>query len=73
MLPQLGFEIFLRDSVATELLEAKVLAATAALAEVLAEVLEAGLIITITITILTVASVAAASEVVVGSKASFRP
>ena len=56
-----------------ELLEAKVLAATAALVEVLVEVLEAGLIITITITILTVASVAAASEVVVGSKASFRP
>ena len=58
---------------ATELLEAKVLAATAALVEVLVEVLEAGLIITITITILTVALVAADSEVVVGSKASFRP
>ena len=54
-------------------MEAKVLAATAALEEVLVEVLEAGLIITITITILTVALVAAASEVVVGSKASFRP
>ena len=65
----MGFEIFLRDLVATELLEAKVLAAKAALVEVLVEVLEAGLIITI----LTVALVAADLEVVVGSKASFRP
>ena len=69
----MGFENFLRDLVATELLEAKVLAAKAALVEVLVEVLEAGLIITITITILTVALVAADLEVVVGSKASFRP
>ena len=55
---------------ATELLEAKVLAATAVSAEVLAVASDTDLTIT---TITTEASVAAASEVVVGSKASFRP
>ena len=66
----MGFEIFLRDLVATELLEAKVLAATAALVEVLAVASDTDLTIT---TIATEASVAADSEVVVDSKASFRP